>query len=210
MTFKKNKYKIVKQIISKQLSSFISHYFLKKMRVAQYLFDHRYISPFTTYWGVWNDTQAPNTYSHYADVVFENLLEGLTEKIEKECGYKLYPTYSYARIYKKGDTLTRHKDRKSCELSGTLHIGGDKKWSIYYDPSGSRGQSGVKIDLNPGDLLLYNGDNEHWRTSYKGKYYCQAFLHYNKKNKKNISLKFDGRPFLGLPVWFKGFTLPKK
>ena len=22
--------------------------------------------------------------------------------------------------------------------------------------------------------------------------------------------KFDGRPFPGLPAWFKGFTLPKK
>ena len=32
-------------------------YFLNKRNVAKVLFDSKYISPFTEYWGVWNDEQ---------------------------------------------------------------------------------------------------------------------------------------------------------
>ena len=45
-----------------------------KRQVARTLFDTRYISPFTTEFGVWNDEQVPNTYSHYADIAMETLL----------------------------------------------------------------------------------------------------------------------------------------
>ena len=67
--------------------------------------------------------QVPNTYSHYSDTAMETLLESLRAKMEKETGYKLNETYSYARIYKTGDVLHRHKDRYSCEVSTTLHLG---------------------------------------------------------------------------------------
>ena len=51
--------------------------------------------------------------------------------MEKLTGLKLYPAYTYARIYKKGDdVLKRHKDRFSCEISTTMNLGGDD-WPIY-------------------------------------------------------------------------------
>jgi len=211
MPFKKDKYKILRGAISKELASFVYSYFLKKRQVARFLFDQKYVSPFTEYWGVWNDQQVPNTYSHYADVVMETLLEALRAKMEKETGYKLNETYSYARIYKTGDVLHRHKDRYSCEVSTTLHLGGDP-WPLYLDPTGKKGQAGIKIELAPGDMLLYSGcDIEHWREAFAGKDCAQVFLHYNDSKKKTAKTnKFDGRPFPGLPAWFKGFTLPKK
>ena len=43
--------------------------------------------------------------------------------MEKATGLKLYPAYTYARIYKKGDILKRHKDRFSCEISTTMNLG---------------------------------------------------------------------------------------
>ena len=137
MSFKKNKYKILRGAISKELSSFVYSYFLKKRQVARFLFDQKYISPFTEYWGVWTDQQIPNTYSHYGDVAMETLLESLKVKMELETGYKLNETYSYARIYKTGDVLHRHKDRYSCEVSTTLHLGGDP-WPLYLDPTGKK------------------------------------------------------------------------
>ena len=209
--FKKNKYKVLRGAISKELASFVYSYFLKKRQVARFFFDQKYISPFTEYWGVWNDTQAPNTYSHYADVAMETLLEALRAKMEKETGYKLNETYAYARIYKTGDILHRHKDRYSCEVSTTLNLGGDP-WPIYLDPTGKKGQSGIKVELEPGDMLIYSGcDLEHWREAFPGKDCAQVFLHYNDAKKKNAKKnKFDGRPFLGLPAWFKGFTVPSK
>jgi hypothetical protein len=211
MSFEKNKYVVMKKIISREIADFAFAYFLNKRKVARFLFDHKYISPFTNYWGVWNDAQVPNTYSHYADIVMETLLQKVQPLMEKYTGLKLSPTYSYARIYKKGDILTRHKDRFSCEISTTLNLGGEQ-WPIYLDPSGREGQAGIKVDLEPGDMLIYSGcDLEHWREEFTGKNCAQVFLHYNKKGSKLAKEnEFDKRPFLGLPNWYKSFTLPKK
>ena len=211
MSFKRNKYKILRGAISKELASFVYSYFLKKRQVCHFLLQQKYISPFAEYWGVWTDEQVPNTYSHYADTVMETLLEALKTKMEKETDYKLNETYSYARIYKNGDILHRHKDRDACEVSATLNLGGDP-WPIYLDPTEKEGQAGIRVDLEPGDMLLYSGcDLEHWREEFKGKDCAQVFFHYNdittEKGRKN---KFDNRPFVGLPLWFKGFTFPKK
>ena len=211
MSFKKNKYVVMKGVISREIADFAFAYFLNKRKVARFLFDQKYISPFTTYWGVWNDEQIPNTYSHYSDLVMETLLQKVQPVMEKHTGLKLSPTYSYARIYKQGDILARHKDRYSCEISTTLNLGGDE-WPLYLEPSGKTGQAGIKVDLKPGDMLIYSGcDLEHWREEFKGKDCAQVFLHYNKKGSKQAKEnEFDKRPFLGLPASYKGFTLPKK
>ena len=134
MSFKKNKYQVIKSAISDELADFCYQYFLNKRAVARHLFDTQYISQFTEYYGIWNDAQVPETYSHYSDIVMETLLQKVKPVMEKETDIKLYETYSYARIYKKGDILHRHKDRYSCEISTTLHLGGDE-WSIFLEPS---------------------------------------------------------------------------
>jgi hypothetical protein len=61
-------------------------------------------------------------------------------------------------------------------------------------------------------MLIYSGcDLEHWREEFTGKDCGQVFLHYNKANSKNAKANlFDGRPFIGLPAWYKGFTFLKK
>ena len=199
-----NNYKIVKNAISKELAGFVYDYFLNKRRVARKLFDDGYISPDTPHFGVWSDKQIPNTYSHYADIVMETLLERIKPVMEKNTGLKVLPTYSYARIYKKGDILKRHKDRPSCEISTTINLGGDS-WPIYLEPSGEKGKEGLKIDLRPGDMLIYRGcELEHWRETFEGDNCGQVFLHYNDANssegQKNI---YDGRPFIGLPQKYK-------
>ena len=211
MSFKKNKYVVMKQVISREIADFCFAYFLNKRRVARFLFDQRYISPFEVSFGIWNDQQVPNTYSHYADIVMETLLQKVKPVMEKYTGLKLSETYAYARIYKKGDILARHKDRYSCEVSTTLNLGGDS-WPLYLDPTGKKGQAGIKVDLEPGDMLIYSGcDLEHWREEFRGNNCAQVFLHYNKKgSKKAKENEFDTRPFVGLPAFYKGFTLPKK
>ena len=204
MNFKKNKYIIIKKAISEDLAKFCYDYFMMKRTVARTLFDTKYISQFTEYFGVWNDQQVPETYSHYSDIVMETLLTKLLPIMEKETKLKLNPNYSYARIYKKGDILKRHKDRFSCEISTTLNLGGDS-WPIYLEPTGKEGLKGIKVDLKPGDMLVYKGNElEHWREEFKGENCAQVFLHYNnvktKGSKENI---YDRRPHLGLPAWFK-------
>jgi hypothetical protein len=216
MNFKKNKYIIIKKAISKELAIFVYNYFLIKRQVAKTLLEERYISPFETMFGTWTDAQVPNTYSHYSDIVMETILLKLKPLMEKHTGMKLNENYSYARIYKKGDVLHRHKDRFSCEISTTLNLGGDS-WPIYIEPNPKMGKNikekgyvsdntkGVKVNLQPGDMLVYRGNElEHWREPFDGENCGQVFLHYNnlatKGSKQNL---FDKRLHLGLPGSFR-------
>tara|TARA_Y100000114_G_scaffold76909_1_gene70619 strand:+ start:557 stop:1174 length:618 start_codon:yes stop_codon:yes gene_type:complete len=202
MSFKKNKYKIIKQAVPEVVAHFLSDYLSVKREVASTLFKTKYTSPYNEDFGHWNDDQIPNTYSHYADVAMETLLLALLPKMEKESGYSLVPTYSYTRIYKNGDELKRHRDRDSCEISTTIHLGGDE-WPIYLEPSGKLGMKGKKVDLQPGDMLMYKGcELEHWREPFTGEACAQVFLHYNRREFKN-SNQFDGRPHIGLPTYFR-------
>ena len=204
--FKKKKYTVIRQAISKDLASFIANYFLMQKQVYDTCRQATYFSPFEKIIGYYeNDNQQiPNTYAHYANIAMETLMLKCLPWMEKATGLKLYPAYTYARIYKKGDVLKRHKDRFSCEISTTMNLGGDD-WPIYLEPSGKEGMKGIKVDLKPGDMLVYRGcELEHWREKFTGKECIQVFLHYN--NCKTPGAKdnmFDKRPHLGLPDFFK-------
>jgi len=218
MSFKKNKYTVIRQAISKDLAAFVANYFTMQKQVLDTCRQARYISPYETLLGYYEgeNEQIPNTYSCYSDIAMETLMLKCQPAMEQATGLKLYPAYTYARIYKKGDVLKRHKDRFSCEISTTMNLGGDD-WPIYLEPDPTKGgvkegigyvsdnTKGIKVDLKPGDMLVYSGcELEHWREKFKGKECVQVFLHYN--NRKTPGAKdnmFDKRPHLGLPSWFK-------
>jgi hypothetical protein len=206
MSFKKNRYTVIRQAISKDLAIFVANYFSMKKQVYDTCIQARYISPHEVLLGHYEDQneQIPNTYCCYSDIAMETLLLKCQPVMEKATGLKLYPAYTYARIYKKGDELKRHKDRFSCEISTTMNLSGDD-WPIYLEPSGKEGMKGIKVDLKPGDMLVYYGcELEHWREKFKGEECIQVFLHYN--NRKTPGAKdnmFDKRIHLGLPSWFK-------
>ena len=206
MSFKKNKYTVIRQAISKDLASFIANYFSMQKQVYDTCRAARYFSPFETILGYYEgkNEQIPDTYSQYSNMAMETLLIKCQPDMEKATGLKLYPAYTYARIYKKGDELKRHKDRFSCEISTTINLGGDD-WPIYLEPSGETGKKGIKVDLKQGDMLVYSGcELEHWREKFKGKECIQVFLHYNnRKTRGSRDNMFDKRPHLGLPSWFK-------
>ena len=206
MSFKKNKYTVIKQAISKDLAAFVANYFLMQKQVYDTCRQAKYFSPFETIIGYYEgeNEQIPNTYSQYANMAMETLLLKCQPAMEKATGLKLNPAYSYARIYKKGDELKRHKDRFSCEISTTMNLAGDN-WPIYLDPSGETGKKGIKIDLEAGDMLVYSGcELEHWRKKFNGNECIQVFLHYNDcKTKGSKDNLFDKRPHLGLPSYFQ-------
>jgi hypothetical protein len=103
-----------------------------------------------------------------------------------------------------------------------MNLGGDA-WPIYLDPTGANNvvdekknlikpnaPKGIKVDLKPGDMLVYSGcELEHWRNKFKGEECAQVFLHYNnEKTPGSEQNLFDKRPHLGLPSWFKKVKLP--
>jgi len=211
--FKTHKYLIIRNAISYELANFAFNYFLMKRDATQWMHENNYVSEFTPGFGKWTDKQVPNTFSCYSDTFMETLMMKVLPIMQKHTVLKLVPTYTFARAYKKGDVLRRHIDRPSCEISTTLHLGGDP-WSIYIDSTGEKtvideykeihkpnAPKGTKVDLNVGDMLVYSGcDLEHWRKAFEGNICVQAFLHYNDANGQYAyANRFDKRPMLGIP-----------
>jgi len=206
MSLLKNKYIVIKKVINKDLSDFCYNYLRVKKQVYDTCIKNRYISPFEEVLGKYetDEQQVANTYSTYGDIAMDTLMLKIQPIMEQKTKLKLTPAYTYARVYKKGDVLKRHKDRFSCEISTTLNLGGDN-WPIYIEPSGKENKKGVKVNLKPGDMLIYLGcELEHWREPFEGDECVQVFLHYNNvKTKGAQENMFDGRMHIGLPGWFK-------
>ena len=210
--FKKKKYQVIKGALSKELSNFIFNYMMLQRDAVDLMMKHNKVNPANPFIGTRNDKQVPGAYSKYADWVMETLLMYMIPIMKAKTKLELIPTYSYTRLYIKGNKLKRHRDRPSCEVSTTLHLGGDE-WPIFLDPSGEHyvidevkeihkpgAPKGIRVDLKVGDMLIYSGcDLEHWREPFQGNICSQVFLHYNHANgpyaKTNL---YDKRPMLGV------------
>ena len=211
--FKDKKYIVIRNAISHELANFAFNYLLLKREAVAWMHKNNYISKFTPGFGTWEDAQIPNTFSCYSDFFMETLMMKVLPVMQQHTEMNLIPTYSYTRIYKEGDILHRHKDRPSCEISTTLHLGGEP-WTIFLDPTGANyvvdeykqihkpnAPQGIPITLEVGDMLVYSGcELEHWREPFEGKNCAQVFLHYNNIDGPfGIQNKFDKRPLLGIP-----------
>ena len=213
MSFKEKKYIVIKKAISYELANFGFNYLLLKREAVAWMHKNNYISEFTPGFGTWKDKQIPNTFSCYSDFFMETLMMKVLPIMQQRTDMNLIPCYTYTRIYKKGDILKRHSDRPSCEISTTLHLGGDP-WTIFLDPTGQKtvideykqihkpnAPKGIPVDLEVGDMLVYSGcELEHWREPFEGDNCAQVFLHYNNIDGPfGNQNKFDKRPLLGIP-----------
>jgi len=89
----------------------------------------------------------------------------------------LFPTYAFARSYKHGAILKRHRDRPACEISVTLNLYSEHDWPICIETPDGRE---VCITQKPGDGMLYLGHTaDHWRDEKPDdSLFVQCFLHY--------------------------------
>ena len=149
-----------------------------------------------------NDPQCPLSEAVHGAEAFDRLLEYLTPYFEKASGLRLFPTYSYARLYDtQGEELKVHRDRPACEISATLTLGfeGDV-WPIYMGDHEDKSLNVGRIDMAVGDAVMYRGmDKYHWREPYtEGKWQAQVFLHYVNQDGPHAEWKYDKRESLGL------------
>ena len=210
--FKTKKYQVIRNALDPRLANFIFNYMMLQRDAVDWMMKNNKLNAYNPFIGRRDDQQVPGAYSKYADWVMETLLVYMIPIMNAKTGLELVPTYSYTRLYEKGNILRRHKDRPSCEISTTLHLGGDE-WPIFLDPSGQTfvideykqihkpgAPKGVKVNLKIGDMLIYSGcELEHWREPFEGNICSQVFLHYNHAKgpyaKTNL---FDKRPMLGV------------
>jgi len=213
MSFKTKKYQVIRGALSKELANFIFNYMMLQRDAVDFMMKNNKVNPANPFIGNRMDKQIPGCYTKYGDWVMETLLQYMRPIMKAKTGMDLIPTYSYTRLYEKGNILRRHKDRPSCEISTTLHLGGNP-WPIFLDPSGATfvideykqtikpgAPKGVRVDLKIGDMLIYSGcELEHWREPFEGNICSQVFLHYNHANGPFAQTNlFDKRPMLGIP-----------
>jgi hypothetical protein len=149
-----------------------------------------------------NDPQCPLSQAVHGALAFDKLLETCLPYFEQASGLKLYPTYSYARLYnQQGEELKNHRDRPACEISATLTLGFDGDvWSIYMGDDQDKTVNVSKIDMAIGDAVMYRGmDKWHWREPYvEGQWQAQVFLHYVDADGPHAEWKYDKRESLGI------------
>tara|TARA_Y100000593_G_scaffold11049_1_gene19684 strand:+ start:2432 stop:3046 length:615 start_codon:yes stop_codon:yes gene_type:complete len=194
MSFKKDKYEIIKNCLSKELIELITGYTLLKRTVHKKFIDSRYIPPLSVDWGTREDPYVPDIYSCYGDIMTETILQILKPKIEKTIKENLFPVYSCYRIYEKNSVFPKFPNTKQFDISALLFVGGDKCPITLI-----RNGKNFIVNLNSGDLLIYDGINIiQQEKKFQGNNYIQVIFNYTT----NKNLLWDGRPHPGLPEWF--------
>lgn len=136
-----------------------------------------------------HDPQCPLSFASYNYKDFLALLCAKVPFMNDILKEPMLPTYAYARLYKNKEVLTPHLDRPSCEVSVTLHLGGDTDWDIWFTKPN---KEIVSCNLKPGQAAIYLGMiSRHWREAYKGNNYGQVFLHYVRANGEHWQNYYD-------------------
>jgi hypothetical protein len=188
--FQENKYVPLEGIVNPDLNSFLYNYLIIKA-CTNVDFSNR-------------DEDKDFMRFCYGDTAIETLSSVLLEKVCVATQKKLCPTYSYCRVYTRGEILKPHVDRPSCEYSVTINFGGDP-WPIYFGESNKDNnlENGYQIKneilLKPGDGIVYMGEQlVHWRNKFKGDHCAQAFLHYiDMDGSYYPEHAYDKRPNIG-------------
>lgn len=183
--FKKNKYIYLSNVVSREDCGQLTDYMFGLYNEGKLI----------------KDEQCPLSDSVYGDPIFDGLLEKLCVPLSAQLGVDLAPAYTYARIYRPGEILVKHKDRPSCEISGTMTLGfdpGSGIWPIFFGKDDDD-VVGNSLEINVGDLVMYHGNELfHWRPEYKGSWQVQIFFHYVDKNGPHSNHAYDGRTQLGV------------
>jgi len=206
--FNDNDYIIIKDLINEDTQKLMYEYCKTQARVSSWKHENKNLSGYDEDWdGQWHENNAAfinkNTYRKYGDMLTDSLMFLCHGFVEEITNLKLYPTYSFWRLYEKNDNMRSHKDRAGCEISVTLNLGCDYSnikdnddycWPIFL--RGKNNPDGLPIALKPGSALIYKGiENDHWRDNLQGLNQAQVFLHYSTDEREFL----DGRPMSGVP-----------
>jgi hypothetical protein len=163
------------------------------------------------------DAQTNSLVSEYSDPLMETIMDLSTSVVEQNVGKKLWPTYSYFRIYDKGSDLKIHTDRESCEYTVALCLGANpvnQPYEIfvgeedetsdykYYNNRGEykRYRIDHKFPMVSNNAVIFKGmDKIHWREMCHHDYFMTVFLHYIEQEGPYKEFKFDKRNQLGEP-----------
>ena len=205
--FENNGYFVAREFFDKTTINLLSTYFDIKYRII------KHGDTLGSEYSTMDRGDVTNSYVFYADHLTESVLFNNGQKMSKLLGLHLTPTYTFARIYEKGQPLLPHTDRPSCEISATCPIftSDDKPSTIYVSnfvatEQGRRFSTDeimaagdyTKVDLYPGDVMFYKGcERYHWRLPLESDYLVQFFMHTVRVDGEYSEYTLDKRPYLG-------------
>ncbi|MEE9493235.1 MAG: hypothetical protein V3W04_07660 [Gammaproteobacteria bacterium] len=168
MTYKNEGYEVIRMAIPKSILSVAQGYF--DILHLQNKFEQKNLK-----------SVAGGAVDRYCDALATVIQGSVQQTLEKTTNLTLLPTYNYSRIYPAGTPLLPHTDRPACEISATLTIQNKPNiiWPIFLR---NRAEVTIQVDLNPGDMLIYNGmELPHWREPGKVQQ-TGIFLHWVDAN----------------------------
>mgnify|MGYP003116899619 CR=1 FL=1 len=191
----------IKEFLPKEILTVVHNYCLLKYQNPEYLN---------------NDSQTQSFVGEHGDYLMEALMDLSTPVIEQNVGKKLWPTYTYFRIYDKGSDLKTHTDRSSCEFTVALCLASDPVDQPYEIFIGERDETSdykyynqeskkyerLKIDhkfpMIRNNAVIFKGmEKLHWREYCDLDHYMTVFLHYVDQEGPYKEHKYDGRHQLG-------------
>lgn len=161
-----------------------------------------------------SDWQSKSLICETEEPLMDTLLDMSTSVIEHNVGKKLWPTYSFFRIYDRESDLFAHLDRNSCEYTVALCLGSDPKDKPYNIFLGEKDDTsdykyynrereliGLRIEnkfsMLPNNALIFKGMKKlHWREPCTHDHYITVFLHYVDQEGPHAEWKFDKRKSL--------------
>ena len=174
-TFEEENYLVVRELLDPYLVKFLASYY-QRVRQGE-------AGEFNIDW-----TSMNGKGDACADVV----LYSLREKIMALTGLDLLPTYSFVRIYKKGDSVGKHKDGPANQVSCTMCVARDDvDWPLGISDDTTEGS----VVMEPGDGVIYRGFKlSHWRDKFTGDNQVQVIVGFVVNEGQFDGHKFYGRP----------------
>jgi len=175
--FENERYLFVNSLLSHPLLSIAYLYTMKMYRSGTLLTSPEF-------------QELKNTPAKYCDLLMNSIQDVIKPLLEEGIGIKLFPSFTYLRVYQPGDSLAPHTDRPSGEISITLNLGcsSEKAWPIFLEVNGTNHE----VVMQPGDALIYHGiESSHWREEFTGEHHTQLTLHYVDQNGPYTEHRFD-------------------
>ena len=172
--FANNNYVVVRDLLDPYLVKFLASYY-SAVRAGQ-------AGEFRKDW---------TSLNSHGDACGDVVLYSIRTLIEEHTGLELLPTYSFVRIYKKGESVGRHSDGPQNQVSCTMCVARDEvDWPIQF----SDGEHEGSVVLQPGDGVIYRGYIvEHWRDKFAGDNQVQVIVGFVEKGGEFDHHRFYGR-----------------
>ncbi len=157
--FEKNGYLVARNFFDNTAVALMQTYFDFKYRIINYSEDNRKKANKGKLDPTRRNGDIASGFNFYGDLLTEAVHLNYGQKVCDLIKMDLSPTYSYTRIYEKGDVLLPHFDRQSCEISATcpIFISSDTPSIIYI--------SNYKVDFNV-DKAVYTLEEVEERGDY--------------------------------------------